>query len=186
MILNGFDYATAELGALAHAEFHGALTLPAFGGKGGRLAKRPPRLRIQTLDAYPGPGAMHGEASRQHWSVTIYLWPRLDACEVRQTVLHELTHLCRRECWDHRRAFKDTLAQAALEAWGVDCTEATRRPYRDLDTALVAALREQDTPPWSFAYLYGTVREVWNEMACLPPKGSAGDAPTLPRRRGSR
>jgi hypothetical protein len=95
--------------------------LDTFGGVGGRLAKRPPRLAIRRASGRPR--SRLGFAVPAEWRLSVTDYPGIRRGDAQETLLHELVHLhigpprgSRR--W-HGHEFKETLRAAMREAYGV-------------------------------------------------------------------
>ena len=153
-----------ELRMLAYAEFHRLRRLDTFGGSSGRLVLNPPTLEVKICAQVPG---WVGEASRLNNTVCIYIDSNTEVAEMRQTILHELTHLSWHDCWNHYAPFKRVMAQGAFEAWGVDCREMAKKPCKteDLDDAITLALSTRRN---RFAAWTAQISATCTEMAAMP------------------
>jgi hypothetical protein len=95
--------------------------LDAFGGAGGRLAKRPPQLAIRRASRRPR--SRLGFAVPSEWRLSVTDYPGIRRGDAQETLLHELVHLHLgaprgRRRW-HGREFNETLSSAMREAYGV-------------------------------------------------------------------
>lgn len=96
------------------------LKLKAFGGKDGRLAKRPPEFVVsrRTME----PSSRYGYADPWGNRITLVTWPSLTLADARETLVHELTHIVvgrhRTEGW-HGPQFRRTMTAAFREAYKV-------------------------------------------------------------------
>jgi hypothetical protein len=93
-------------------------TLPVFAG--GPLAERAPELKVRRASRRPN---RLGFAVPGEWRLSVTAYPGIRRGDALETLLHELVHLHvgRRpgaHAW-HGRTFKDTLAAAMAEAYGV-------------------------------------------------------------------
>lgn len=100
------------------------LKLKAFGGKTGRLYRRPPTLVVSRRTS--SPRAYVGLAEPWRNQITIVSYPGLDSASVRETLVHELTHIVLGGCRDgsgknqwHGPQFRQTLTAAFKEAYKV-------------------------------------------------------------------
>ena len=92
--------------------------LPVFAG--GPLAPRAPELKVRRSRARPN---RLGFAVPSEFRLSVTAYPGIRPGDVRETLLHELTHLhvgraAEAHAW-HGRTFKATLARAMREAYGV-------------------------------------------------------------------
>jgi hypothetical protein len=100
------------------------LKLKAFGGKTGRLYRNPPTLVVSRRTS--SPRAYVGLAEPWRNQITIVSYPGLDSASVRETLVHELTHIVLGGCrtgtsknqW-HGPQFRQTLTAAFKEAYKV-------------------------------------------------------------------
>ena len=95
--------------------------LPALGGPGGPLVRRPPELAVRRASARPRSRLGFAVPEEHRLSVTAY--PGIRRGDIEETLLHELVHLAigsspggRR--W-HGREFTTALSAAMAEAYGV-------------------------------------------------------------------
>ena len=96
------------------------LALKAFGGKSGRLFRRPPKLVISRRTKYPR--SRLGFAEPWANRITLATWPRQDLDGALHTLVHELTHIVvgaqpGAAKW-HGPLFQQTLRAALKEAYG--------------------------------------------------------------------
>jgi hypothetical protein len=102
-------------------DFQSMIRLKAFGGRKGRLFRRPPKFVISYRSSHPL--SRLGFATPWENKITVANWPRATYLSVRLTLLHELTHVVvgrvsgTGEGW-HGRTFKKTLTAAYIEAFG--------------------------------------------------------------------
>lgn len=93
-------------------------TLAVFAG--GPLASRAPELKVRRSRTHP---VRLGFAVPTQWRLSVTAYPQARAGDVLETLLHELVHLhvgrgTGAHAW-HGREFKDTLARAMAEAYGI-------------------------------------------------------------------
>lgn len=93
--------------------------LPVFAG--GPLAMQRPELRVRRASKRPN---KLGFAVPAEFRLQVTAYPGIGPGDVRETLLHELTHLhvgraAEAHAW-HGRSFKAALAQAMREAYGVE------------------------------------------------------------------
>jgi hypothetical protein len=102
-------------------DFQRMIKLKAFGGRKGRLFRRPPEFRISRRSQHPASRLGYAEPWLNRF--TVATWPGAQYVSVRLTLLHELTHIVvgrvsgTGEGW-HGRTFKRTLTAAYTEAFG--------------------------------------------------------------------
>jgi hypothetical protein len=111
--------------------------LPVFAR--GPLAKSAPELKIRRAARRPN---RVGFAIPGEWRLSVTAYPEIRPGDARETLLHELVHLHvgRRRgghAW-HGRVFKDTLARAMTQAYGI-----TVRPANTLHGTYADALEER-------------------------------------------
>lgn len=104
---------------------------------GGPLAARAPGLKVRRARRRPN---RLGFAVPAEFRLSVTAYPGIRRGDVLETMLHELVHLhvgraAEPHAW-HGRAFKDTLARAMREAYGV----AGRRPASTLHGAYAEAI----------------------------------------------
>jgi len=114
--------------------------LPVLGGSHGRLVENPPRLHIRRASKKPTRRLAFADYTRHLLHLTDY--PGITRADAVETLLHEVVHLSALSLRKHGRRYKQTLAQAAFECFGVDCRDQVRRPVYQLDCAIVEALQE--------------------------------------------
>ena len=111
--------------------------LPVFAG--GPLARRAPALKVRGAGAQPN---RLGFAVPGEWRLSVTAYPEIRPGDVLETLLHELVHLhVGRQPGAHRwhgRLFKQTLATAMAQAYGV----VGVRPRNVLHGTYAAALEE--------------------------------------------
>jgi hypothetical protein len=111
--------------------------LPVFAG--GPLAERAPALKVRRATGRPN---RLGFAVPGEWRLSVTAYPGIRRGDVLETLLHELVHLHvgRRRgghAW-HGRTFKDTLARAMTQAYGI-----TARPRNTLHGTYATALEDR-------------------------------------------
>jgi hypothetical protein len=111
--------------------------LPVFGR--GPLAKSSPELKIRRAARQPN---RLGFAVPGEWRLSVTDYPDIRPGDALETLLHELVHLHvgRRRgghAW-HGRTFKDTLARAMTQAYGI-----TARPRNTLHGTYATALEDR-------------------------------------------
>jgi hypothetical protein len=87
-----------------------------------RLGSDPPRLNVRRATARPRRNLGFAVPAERRISVTAY--PGIRAGDALEVLLHELVHIAvgrHGRSW-HGRLFRNTLAQAMLEAYGVSIT----------------------------------------------------------------
>lgn len=112
--------------------------LEAFGGDQCRLVDRPCALRIRRATRRPRSRLAFACYTRHLIHVTAY--PGQRTADALETLLHEVVHLASLDNRRHDRHFKDLLAAASLEAFGVDLRHRTGRPVYTLDLLIADAL----------------------------------------------
>ena len=111
-LVDGFD---------VRAEAARLCALPALGGPDGRMATTPPELTIRRASRRPRRTQGFAVPAQHRVSVTVY--PGIRRGDLLETLLHELVHLAVGESpesrrW-HGRQFRETLAAAMAQAYGV-------------------------------------------------------------------
>jgi hypothetical protein len=111
--------------------------LPVF--TGGPLARSSPELRVRRAARRPN---RVGFAIPGEWRLSVTDYPEIRPGDALETLLHELVHLHvgrrrGRHAW-HGRLFKDTLARAMAQAYGI-----TARPRNTLHGTYAAALEQR-------------------------------------------
>jgi len=106
----------------------------------GPLARSAPELKVRRAARRPNP---LGFAVPDEWRISVTAYPGIRPGDALETLLHELVHLHlgRRRgghAW-HGRAFKDTLARAMADAYGI----VGVRPTNSLHGAYAEALEER-------------------------------------------
>jgi hypothetical protein len=106
-------------GVNLHDEMVKLCRLPAFGGRSGRMAKNPPKLRIRR--AAEPPRSRYGIAWWFRNEIQVTTWPTRTRYSALETLLHELVHVYTRYDCDrpHDKTFKRKFRDAAHEAWGI-------------------------------------------------------------------
>lgn len=101
-------------------EFKRLIKLRAFGGKQGRLSRRPPEFVISRRSQHPASRLGYAEPWRNR--ITVATWPGQSVARIRETLVHELTHIViggnRDEGW-HGPLFRKTMTAAFREAYKV-------------------------------------------------------------------
>lgn len=119
--------------------------LRAFGGKTGRLFKRPPELQISRRSSTPY--SRYGFAEPYANRIVLATWPGQDIADARETLVHELTHIVvgqsRESSSWHGPAFHQLLTAAFKEAYKVLPVGVRDNSYHG---RYAAALRRRDTP----------------------------------------
>lgn len=110
-------------------DFQRMIKLKAFGGRKGRLFRRPPEFRISRRSQHPASRLGYAEPWLNRF--TVATWPGAQFEDVRSTVIHELTHIVvgrQQDGW-HGREFKRVYNAAYKEvhgrwphSWYVDAT----------------------------------------------------------------
>jgi hypothetical protein len=105
----------------------------------GPLARSSPELKIRRASRRPN---RLGFAVPDEWRLSVTAYPEIRPGDALETLLHELVHLHvgRRRgghAW-HGRVFKDTLARAMAEAYGIKL-----RPRNSLHGAYAEALEQR-------------------------------------------
>jgi hypothetical protein len=98
--------------------------LPVFGGERGSLARRPPTLTVRRASARPRRNLGFAVPAERRISVTAY--PAIRPGDAQETLLHELVHIAlgRHDGGWHGSHFRQTLAQAMRQAYGIDGVQA--------------------------------------------------------------
>lgn len=113
--------------------------LRAFGGAGGRLARRPPTFHVRHAKTEPRSTLAGAWPSTWRFQVTIY--PGVDLADLRESLVHELAHLyvggdrSDRNRW-HGDRWRRTMRAAFREAYGPDVVVVTNRYHGRYAAAL--------------------------------------------------
>ena len=126
-------------------EFKRLIKLRAFGGKTGRLFRRPPEFVISRRSRRPS--SRYGYAEPWRNRITISTYPSQTLAAARETLVHELTHIVvggnRDEGW-HGPLFRKTMTAAFKEAYKVLPKGLATNSYGGGYAA--ALLRKEQTP----------------------------------------
>ena len=109
--------------------------LPVFGGQQSRLADNLPHLHVRRATAKPKRRLAFADYNRHLIHLTAY--PNQTPEEALETLLHEIVHLSDLELRRHDLHFKQILAEAAFQGFGVDCRESVGLAVYALDRAIV-------------------------------------------------
>jgi hypothetical protein len=108
-------------------EMRRLVRLRAFGGRTGRLARRPPTLHVRRASSYP---SVLGRAWWHQNRIQLTDYPGITREDVLETLCHELVHIHERTDEDgraHGYAFRAKMAEAFEEAYGVRPRGGQRR-----------------------------------------------------------
>jgi hypothetical protein len=98
-------------------EFARLIKLRTFGGKTGKLVRRPPEFVISKRSQVPT--SRYGVAEDWRNRITICTYPGLTLADARETLLHELVHIFVGSHHGHDAIFKITMTKAFKEAYKV-------------------------------------------------------------------
>jgi hypothetical protein len=98
--------------------------LPIFGGSRGPLVRKPPVLTVRRASARPRRNLGFAVPAERRISVTAY--PGIRPGDALETLLHELVHIAlgRHDGGWHGSHFRQTLAKAMRQAYGIDGVQA--------------------------------------------------------------
>jgi hypothetical protein len=125
--------------------------LEMFNGADGPLARQPPRLDVRRASKRPRRNLGFAVPAERRISITAY--PGIRRGDALETLLHELVHIAlgRHEGGWHGRVFRDALATAMRQAYGVTGVRArasTHGAYADaLERRRLAGPRERRLDP---------------------------------------
>jgi hypothetical protein len=125
--------------------------LPMFGGPESPLTREPPRLDVRRASKRPRRNLGFAVPDERRISVTAF--PGIRPGDILETLLHELVHIAlgRHEGGWHGRRFRDALAVAMRQAYGVTGVRArasTHGAYAEaLERRRVARARERPLDP---------------------------------------
>jgi hypothetical protein len=126
-------------------------SLDVFGGPGGPLTRKPPRLDVRRASKRPRRNLGFAVPAERRISVTAY--PGIRPGDILETLLHELVHIAlgRHEGGWHGRRFREALAVAMRQAYGVRGVRArasTHGAYADaLERRRLGRARERPLDP---------------------------------------
>lgn len=105
-------------------EMRSLCELPVFGGSRGSLARDIPTLTVRRASARPRRNLGFAVPAERRISVTAY--PGIRPGDAQETLLHELVHIAlgRHDGGWHGSRFRQTLAQAMRQAYGIDDVQA--------------------------------------------------------------
>ena len=113
------------------------IKLRAFGGRTGRLAQRPPTLEVRPRTSHPRSRLGCADGWSNHIIVNTY--PGCDIADLRETLIHELTHIAVGVGQGHNERFRLTLAKAVREAYDVIAKGAGHNVYHGRYAAALRA-----------------------------------------------
>lgn len=137
---NGFDM---------WSELQRLVVLPAFGGPEGKLAKRPPTLKVRRRKTVPDGGRVAFARPVQNL-IHVTLYPGVTTDDLKETLVHEVAHLVvgadrgpdGKARW-HGERWQQTMRQGFFEAYGID-VPSVHKPR--IGGEYAARLRKQQLP----------------------------------------